>query len=294
MTIFKEAEFREIVTEREPLARHTWFRLGGPARYFIQPRNEKELASALARCRDNSVPIYVLGGGANLLIPDDGIDGAVVKLAGEFAETAIDEDGTVTAGAGVDMSKLNLRCVREGLAGMECLTGVPGSVGGGVKMNAGGAFGDIGNIIRRVKLMDATGTAFFAEKDDLVFAYRSTNINAKFILQATFDLTPDDPEEILKKVKEIWFFKKNSQPLNAKSAGCVFKNPRQLSAGALIDQAGLKGTEVGGAQVSEKHANFIIARLGAKSADVLKLIELVRQRVFERFGVQLELELEVW
>ncbi len=291
MSIF--AGFEPIVKQDEPLARHTWYRLGGPARYFLTPRNEEELAGVVARCRDNSLPVFVLGGGANLLVGDEGVNGAVVRLEGDFARTQIDQD-IVTAGAGADMSKLTLRCVREGLAGMECLTGVPGSVGGGVKMNAGGAFGDIGNIISRVRLMDATGTAFYAEKESLVFAYRSTNLSAKFILAAVFELTPDDPEQILRKVKEIWFFKKNSQPLNAKSAGCVFKNPRQLSAGALIDQAGLKGTEVGGAVVSEKHANFIVARPGSKSSDVLKLIELVRRRVLERFGVQLELELEIW
>ena len=219
--------------------------------------------------------------------------GAVIKLVGDFARTEIDGQA-VTAGAGADMSKLTLRCVREGLAGMECLTGIPGSVGGSVRMNAGGAFGDIGSIIRRVKLMDATGTSYFAERESLVFSYRLTNVGAKFILSAVFELSPEDPEDILKRVKDIWFFKKNSQPLNAKSAGCVFKNPRQMAAGALIDQAGLKGAEVGGAVVSEKHANFIIAREGCTATDVLKLIEIVRRRVFERFGVQLELELEIW
>lgn len=291
MNIFAGCE--PIVKENEPMARHTWYRLGGPARYFLTPRNEDELGDVVNRCRENGMLFYVLGGGANLLVSDEGVAGAVIQLSGEFSKTGIDGH-RVTAGAGADISKLTLRCVREGLGGMECLTGVPGSVGGSVKMNAGGAFGDIGSIISRVRLMDATGAAYWAERESLVFAYRSTNITAKFILQAIFDLTPDDPEQILKKVKEIWFFKKNSQPLNAKSAGCVFKNPRQMSAGALIDQAGLKGAEVGGAVVSEKHANFIIARDHCKAADVLKLIEIVRHRVHERFGVQLELELEVW
>ena len=291
MSIF--ADYGPIVKENEPMSRHTWYRLGGPARYFITPRNEAELGEVLARCRENSVPAFVLGGGANLLVADEGVAGAVIRLGGEFLKTEIDGQ-IVTAGAGADISKLTLRCVREGLGGMECLTGIPGSVGGSVKMNAGGAFGDIGSIIRRVRLMDATGAAYLAERDDLVFAYRSTNLTAKFILSATFELAPEDPEEILKKVKEIWFFKKNSQPLSAKSAGCVFKNPRQMSAGALIDQAGLKGAEVGGAVVSEKHANFIIAREGCKSAEVLKLIDIIRRRVHERFSVPLELELEIW
>lgn len=292
MNIFKD--YAEIVKEDEPMSRHTWFKLGGPAKYFVTPRNEGELSEVYRRCRDEGLQIFVLGGGANLLVRDDGVNGVVIKLAGDFEDCEVHDDGSVIAGAAADMMKLTLRCVREGLAGMECLTGVPGSVGGGVKMNAGGAFGDIGNIVSRVKLMDATGTAFHAEREDLVFAYRSTNINAEFILSASFELAPEDPEEILRKVKEIWFFKKTTQPLNSKSAGCIFKNPRQMSAGALIDQTGLKGAEVGGAQVSDKHANFILARPKSTADDVLKLIELVRQRVYERFGVQLELELEVW
>jgi UDP-N-acetylmuramate dehydrogenase len=187
-----------------------------------------------------------------------------------------------------------LRCVREGLSGLEGLTGVPGSVGGGVRMNAGGAFGDIGSSVESVKVMTEDGEVFTRFREDLAFAYRSTNITSKFILSAEFRLNEDDPHRILRQVKQIWIYKKNTQPLGRRNAGCIFKNPRGLSAGALIDRAGLKGHRIGGAYVSEKHANFIVGDPGAKASDVLKLINLIRDSVYDKSGVYLELEIEVW
>ncbi len=145
-----------------------------------------------------------------------------------------------------------------------------------------------------VTVMDTNGSIYVREKDDLVFEYRRSNITAKFILGATFALAEDDPQRIANKMKEIWMFKKNSQPLADKSAGCIFKNPRGLSAGALIDQSGLKGTMIGGAEVSTKHANFITAKTGSKAADVLGLIDLVKGRVKEKFDVKLETEVVIW
>ena len=192
------------------------------------------------------------------------------------------------------MQKLVLRTVRQGLAGIECLAGIPGTVGGGVRMNAGGKFGDIGALVTRVQVMDAQGIVFERLKDDLVFDYRSTNIVAPFILGATLELDEEDPERITKRMKEIWMFKRNSQPLNTKNAGCIFKNPRGLSAGALIDQAGLKGMRVGGAEVSTKHANFIIAHPGCKADDVLKLVKIIKEKVYEKNEIVLETEVKVW
>jgi UDP-N-acetylmuramate dehydrogenase len=161
-------------------------------------------------------------------------------------------------------------------------------------MNAGGAFGDIGSAVQSVTVMDTNGQVFTRVKDDLVFEYRKSNISAKFILSATFGMSRDDPQRVANKVKEIWMYKKNSQPLADHSAGCIFKNPRGLSAGALIDQAGLKGATVGGAEVSGKHANFITAKKGSKAADVLTLIEQVRGKVQEKFDVKLETEVVIW
>jgi UDP-N-acetylmuramate dehydrogenase len=192
------------------------------------------------------------------------------------------------------MQRLVLRTVRQGLAGIECLAGIPGTVGGGVRMNAGGKFGDIGALVTNVQVMDVTGLLFERSKDDLVFDYRSTNIAAKFILSASLELEEDDPERIMKKTKEIWMYKRNTQPLNTKSCGCIFKNPRGLSAGALIDQAGLKGFKAGGAEVSEKHANFIIAHPGCRADDVMKLIKIIREKVFEKNEIHLESEVQIW
>ncbi|MFB3893584.1 MAG: UDP-N-acetylmuramate dehydrogenase [Phycisphaerae bacterium] len=292
MTLF--AGLERIVKTDEPMSAHTWFRIGGPATYFIEPAGLAELQEVVKRCRENEVPMFVLGGGGNLLVDDAGVKGAVIHIAqGDFKEVTLSE-GVAKAGAGADMGKLVLRCVREGLSGIECMTGVPGTVGGCIRMNAGGNFGDIGNVVESVTVMTEAGEVFTRHRADLAFAYRSTNITSKFILSADLRLAEDDPHRILKLVKQIWIAKKNAQPLGYGSAGCVFKNPRGMSAGALVDRAGLKGRRIGGAHVSEKHANFILADKGATASDVLKLINVIRDSVYRKSGVFLELEIEVW
>src|SRR5215216_6200989 len=283
-----------IVEENVPLARYTWYRIGGPARWFVRPRSIEELQEAAGRCVENDIPIYVLGLGANLLIADEGVEGAVFRLDEEHWRRVKYDKTTVEVGAGVDLQKLIIRTVREGLTGIECLAGIPGTVGGGIRMNAGGKFGDIGACVTRVLVMDQEGTVFERLKDDLVFDYRSTNIAAKFILGATLELEQDDPDKIMRRTKEIWIYKRNSQPLNTKNAGCIFKNPRGLSAGALIDQSGLKGMRVGGAEVSTKHANFITAHPGCSSDDVMKLVKIIREKVYEKNEIVLESEVKVW
>ena len=237
----------DIVERDHALARHTWFRIGGPARYFVQPRSVEELQAVARRCQDNGIPVYVLGLGANVLVRDEGIDGAVIRLSADYwRQVKIDRSegsgsARVAANAGVDLQKLLLRCCREGLSGLEAMAGIPGTVGGGVRMNAGGKFGDLGANIATVTVMDAAGTVFQRTRDDLVFEYRRTNIVAPYILAAELELESDDPEACTRRTKEIWMYKNNSQPLNTKSAGCMFKNPRGLSAGGLIDASGLKG-----------------------------------------------------
>ena len=288
------AGLEEIVTENVPLAPKTWYRIGGPARWFVQPRTVEELQEAAVRCSENDVPIFVLGLGANLLVSDGGVNGAVFKLSEEYWRRVKFNDNTVEVGAGADIQKLILRTVRQGLAGIESLAGIPGTIGGGIRMNCGGKFGDLGARVTRVQVMDTAGTIFDRLKDDLVFEYRSTNISAAFILGATLELEEEDPERIMQRTKEIWMYKRNSQPLNTKNAGCIFKNPRGLSAGALIDQAGLKGIQVGGAEVSTKHANFIIAHPGCKADDVLKLVKIIREKVWEKNEIHLESEVKIW
>ena len=288
------AGLEEIVSENEPLAPHTWYRIGGPARWYVRPRSVEELQESARRCAENNIAVYVLGLGANLLVGDRGVSGAVFRLDQDDWRRVKFQGASVEVGAGADIQKLVLRTVRQGLAGIECLAGIPGTVGGAVCMNAGGKFGDIGAVITRVDVMDITGLLFERTKDDLIFDYRSTNIAARFILGATMELDEADPDEIMKKTKEIWMYKRNSQPLNTKNCGCIFKNPRGLSAGALIDQAGLKGMRVGGAEVSDKHANFIIAHPGCSASDVLNLISLIREKVYEKNEIHLESEVQIW
>ena len=292
MNIFNGLE--EIVETDYPLAKRTWYGLGGAADYFIRPKTLKQLKEVVRRCKKNRIPIYVMGFGSNLLISDNGLRGAVVKLE-EEQFTQIEFDGTeVTAWAGAELSKLVLTCVEKGLSGIEALTGIPGSVGGAVKMNAGGNFGDFGSAVQSVTLMDGEGNIYEKSKPELVFDYRRTNITAKFILSAKLQLNESDSEQIMRTVKEIWIYKKNNQPLNTKNSGCIFKNPHGGSAGALIDRAGLKGLRIGGAVVSEKHANFIIAEKDCKSCDVMKLIDTIKQKIKEQFDTELELEVEIW
>jgi len=284
----------KIVETNYPLAKCTWYGLGGQADYFIKPQTVEQLKEVVQRCNENNIPIYVMGFGSNLLISDKGLRAAVIKLeTDQFTQTQFDGE-QLTAWAGAELSKLVLTCVQKGLSGIEALIGIPGSIGGAVKMNAGGAFGDIGAAVETVTLMDNQGSVFEKSKPELIFDYRRTNITAKFILNAQLKLAAADSEQSLRTVKEIWIYKKNNQPLNTKNSGCIFKNPRGVSAGALIDRAGLKGLQIGGATVSEKHANFIIAEKGCKSRDVMRLINAIKQRVKEQFGIELELEIEIW
>jgi UDP-N-acetylmuramate dehydrogenase len=292
MSIFSGLD--EIVETDYTLAKHTWYGLGGPADYFIRPQSTEQLSEVVTCCKDNDVKLHVIGYGSNLLISDQGVRGAVVQLESEFFSQIQFEEDVVTAWAGADLKTLVLDSVKHGLAGLEMLTGIPGSVGGAIRMNTGGSFGDIGSVVKSVALMDADGMIFEKCKPELSFDYRSSNITAKLVLNAKIRLIPADPEQIMRTLQETWIYKKNHQPLNTRNCGCVFKNPRGQSAGSLIDRAGLKGLQVGGAKVSDKHANFIVAQSDCKSVDVKRLIEAVRERVKENCGVVLESEIEIW
>lgn len=287
-----------------PLGRRTWYGIGGNADLLIRPNTVDALATLVKRCRISQTPVRVLGSGANLLVGDDGVDGVVVVLdTPALKETKYNAAGDIyalKAMAGADMAKTLMDTVRRGLDGLTQMAGIPASVGGAIRMNAGGAYGCVGDAVQRITCLTRAGEIVTYPAEELRFGYRETNIPDPIILSAVFNLTPGDPIKLRGKVKEIFAFKKSTQPLADHSAGCTFKNPidpiseQRVSAGKLIDEAGLKGHAVGGAQVSEHHANFIVTEPGAKADDVLKLLSDIRQRVFEHAGIELEEEVVLW
>jgi UDP-N-acetylmuramate dehydrogenase len=210
-----------------------------------------------------------------------------------FSNVAI-SGSTVTVGGGAKLPNVITATVGAGLAGLEPLVGIPGTIGGALHGNAGTQAGDIGQWTSRATVMTRSGEVITRERDDLVFAYRQSSLDELVILNARLELEVEDSDEITKRMQKQWIFKKANLPMAHENTGCIFKNPRGMSAGMLIDQAGLKGERVGEAEVSQRHANFIIAHPGASSRDVLKLIDVVRSRIVERMGIELETELEIW
>jgi UDP-N-acetylmuramate dehydrogenase len=288
------SDFADITRADVPLAPLTWLKVGGPAQTFIEPRNPDELQAVIRCCFEQGVPVRVLGGGSNLLVHDEGVAGVVIRLAGEPFEFVSVQGHTVRAGAGALLSHVVGRSVEAGLAGLEPLVGIPGTIGGALRGNAGGRSGDIGSVTTAVTVITGRGERFVRRDEELSFEYRSSSINELAVVEAEFTLQAGEPEAISQRMRKLWIMKKSSQPLAFQSAGCVFKNPRSLSAGALIEQAGLKGIKVGGCEVSDRHANFFVTHPGATAKDVLQLIDLVRAKVAETHGVDLELELQVW
>ena len=288
-------DFREIVKAAEPLAPHIWFRLGGPAAFLARPRTLDELIALLRRCRDEELPFKVLSGGSNVLVRDEGVQAMVIHLESPaFSDVAI-RDNVVEVGAAVPLTALISQTARAGLAGMEFLTGIPGTVGGALRCNAGDRQGAIGQLVRKATVVDAKDEIQVRDRDDLSFANRASNLDEPVILSAEFELEGSDPEAVVRRMRRIWIVKKENQPYGHQSSGCIFKNPTpDLPAGTLVEQAGLKGTRVGGAEVSDRHANFIVAQPGATASDVLNLIDQIRQRVWQQFGYELELQIQVW
>lgn len=287
-------EFKEITRPDEPLAPYTWLKIGGPAQYLVEPRNVDELAAVVKRCHADGIPVRVLGGGSNLLVREEGVSGVVIHLNdSNFSQISI-EGTSVVSGSGALLSNLISRTIASGLAGLESLAGIPGTVGGAVRGNAGGKVGEIGEFVTKVTCLTRTGDIIERQRDDITFEYRYTNIDELMILSADFELNEDDPDEITRRLRKLWILKKSTQPFMFQSAGCVFKNPRGMSAGALIEQAGLKGTRIGDCEVSDRHANFVVTHENATSEDMIRLIDLVRSKVADAHGVELELEIQIW
>ncbi len=286
--------FEKIVRQGEPLAMHTWFQLGGPAEYFAEPETIDELTALVRRCYEEGTDVRVLGQGSNILVRDEGVPGLVVHLsAPAFCDIRI-EGNSIAAGGGALLGRVVTTTVHRGLAGLETLVGIPGTVGGALHGNAGAHGGNIGQWTFQATVLTGAGDVAERSGDDLAFSYRQSNLDELAVLEARCELEEDDPRQLAQRMQKHWIVKKASQPMGHQSAGCVFKNPRGVGAGKLIDDAGLKGTRIGGAVVSDRHANFIIAEPECTSQDVLRLIDLIRGQVRDRLGVELELELEIW
>jgi UDP-N-acetylmuramate dehydrogenase len=286
--------FEKILRAGELLGPHTWFGLGGPVEYFAEPNTVEELAALVRRSKEENIQIRLLGGGSNLLIRDEGVKGIVVRLSAPVFSDIHASKGILSVGGGARLGHAISTAVREGLGGLESLVGIPGTIGGALHGNAGSQAGDIGQWTSRATVMTRAGEILTREKSDLVFSDRQSSLDELVILNAEFSLEAEDPVELTKKMQKQWIIKKSSQPMGHQSTGCIFKNPRGVDAGMLIEQAGLKGSRIGGAEVNDRHANFIVTEPDATSKDVLQLIDLVREKVFERLGVELELELEIW
>jgi UDP-N-acetylmuramate dehydrogenase len=288
------AEFADIVKRNEPLAPYTYFKLGGPAEALVQPRSRDELQAVVRCCFEHDIPLRVLGAGCNVLVRDEGIRGVVLRLsAPAFTQVTVVER-QVQAGSGAALSALISEAARHALAGLEGLVGTPGTVGGALRHNAGDRSAEIGQYVGQVEVVDQAGKVQVRERDELRFAGHGSNLDDPVLLGAEFRLEPDRPPDIVKRMRKAWIQRKASEPFSFQAAGRVFSDPRGLSAATLIEQAGLAGTRVGGAEVSERNANFVIAHPGAAARDVLRLADLVRSRVRECFHVELDLAISVW
>lgn len=280
------------VQENEPMSRHTSFKIGGPAQVLARPKTTEELINIWNTCHNENIPLTILGDGTNMLVADEGLKGVVV-LTNKMNEVKI--NGTIiTAAAGVRLAKLAEEACKENLAGLAFASGIPGTVGGAVYMNAGAYGHEIKDFCQTVQMLD-NGKSVIVPVEQMGFGYRKSMVQEgrMLVLEATFKLTQGNANEIREEMKNLNNKRRASQPLDYPSAGSTFKRPEGYFAGKLIEDCGLKGFSIGGAQVSEKHAGFVINKGGATAKDVRDLIEAIRQRVHDRFGVWLEPEVRV-
>lgn len=281
--------------ENEPMALHTTFKIGGPARLAVFPKNENEISDVIKKCKEENVRYMVVGNGSNLLVADEGIDAVVILLGKEFGEVKLIDDTTIFAEAGAPLMKVCRFALENGLTGLEFAYGIPGSCGGGAFMNAGAYGGELGDVMFRCDHIDQDGNKGSLEGDDLKLAYRHSAYyeNGCVITGAYFKMQKADKEEIKAKMADYMSRRRDKQPLEYPSAGSTFKRPEGNFAGALIEQCGLKGTSVGGAEISTKHAGFVINKGGATCKDVLDLCKKVADTVKAEKGIDLEMEVRV-
>jgi UDP-N-acetylmuramate dehydrogenase len=279
------------VRENEALARHTSFAIGGPARWYADVNARDELQALRRVVRQHALPVFFLGAGSNILVADGGVAGLVIHLQGDFRKAVFD-GAQVTAGAGAWLPSLAKQCAERGLAGIESLIGVPGTIGGGVVMNAGTRDGVLGDVVASIEVLNEAGDYQTFPGSEANFSYRHSKLEGSWVAGATLLLRPEDSTSIMKRLETYLHYRSQTQPLATNNCGSVFKNPPGGAAAKWVEQAGLKGKSIGGARVSERHANFIINEKGASAADVRALIEQIQSAVRERFGVELQPEVK--
>ena len=281
------------ILENEPMSRHTTFRVGGPADVMFLPESEEQVVQALSLAREAQVPVIIIGNGSNLVVRDGGIRGLVIAL-GEGMAAIVRVEHTLSALAGASLARVSAYAQASGLSGLEFASGIPGTLGGGCAMNAGAYGGQLSDVLIDARVL-LNGELRTLTAEAMQMGYR-TSLPLReggVVLSARFALTPDDPEAIAARMRDLNARRRDKQPLNYPSAGSTFKRPEGHFAGALIEQAGLKGRRVGGAQVSEKHAGFIVNTGGATASDILALIGIVQDEVEARFGIRLETEVRI-
>ena len=323
------SDLEAVIEYHAPIGKEkTWYRLGGCADVLIRPNNEEALQTLLKRCYEVNIPVRVLGSGANVLVDDEGVDGIVIlldqpifreiislsedpdyydyiqQLSANNSEADNNSGEIMRVMAGARMEKIVINFALAGKSGLEMMAGIPASLGGAIRMNAGGKFGSIADTVHTVGCIDIQGNQIKYTRQQIDFDYRSSSIIDPVILWTEFLMQPDDPAVVHEKIKDIFAYKKNSQPMSERSAGCVFKNPKELdspvanrriSAGKIIDEAGLKGFTIGGAMVSNQHANFVCAiNDNCTARDIIAVMDHIQNVVQQKTGYQLHRELVVW
>ena len=288
------ASDKDRVMVKEAMGKHTTFRVGGPAGFFVIPKGEKELADITALCRRENVPFFILGNGSNLLVGDGGFDGVVISMENFGECRAEKETERVRAGAGTSMARAAQEACRASLTGFEFAAGIPGTLGGAVVMNAGAYGSAMKEVLESVKVLTPEGEVKEISAQDLNLGYRTSCIipNRYVVLEAVLRLRAGDETAIRERMDDLARRRKEKQPLEYPSAGSTFKRPAGHYAGMLIDEAGLRGFTLGGAQISEKHCGFVINKNQATAADIIALCEEVKERVFRHSGVKLEMEVK--
>lgn len=291
--LFKDIYLEDSIKVNEPMKNHISFKVGGPADILLEPSDEKQIIKSIEICKNNNIPYIVIGNGSNLLVRDGGIRGVVIKLSGL---NFIKVDGNyISAGAGVVLKEVSDVALENSLTGFEFASGIPGSVGGAVFMNAGAYDGEMKNIISSVTVLDKEGNILTLEKDELEFGYRTSSVKTEgyIVISAQFELQLGDKVKIKNRIDELTQKREEKQPLEYASAGSTFKRPEGYFAGKLIQDAGLKGFTIGGAAVSQKHSGFVINTGNATAQDVLDVIKHVQDEVKNQFGVELKTEVRI-